>query len=296
MLFFRFHRHTPIIPQVTRKSFLAAAALLVLLHPASCLADSLKAMTFNIRYGTAPDGENAWPHRRELVVKVIRDESPDILGVQEALRGQLDELETALPEYVRVGVGRDADGGGEYSALLYRKTRFDLSDAGTFWLSGTPEIPGSRTWGNNLPRIVTWARLLDRTNGRRFVAANTHWDHQSQPARLESAQLLGDRTKLLCAAGEPAIVTGDFNAAPNNPAIPKLLECAALQDSFRIKHPDEKNVGTFNGFGRSLQPFKIDAVLVSPHWQVEEAEIVRTTEGDRYPSDHFPVTATLTLP
>jgi endonuclease/exonuclease/phosphatase family metal-dependent hydrolase len=230
-----------------------------------------------------------------MVLKVIRDFSPDILGLQEALRSQLDELESELPEFTRIGVGRDADGGGEYSALLYRKSRFDLSDAGTFWLSATPDKPGSRTWGNNLPRIVTWARLLDRTDSRRLLAANTHWDHESQPARLESAQLMAERLRQLSAAGEPVVVTGDFNAAPNNPAIPKLLEGAELKDSFSLMHPDEKNVGTFNGFGERLQPFKIDAVFINDKWEVDEAEIVRTKDGDRYPSDHFPVTANLNL-
>jgi endonuclease/exonuclease/phosphatase family metal-dependent hydrolase len=281
--------------QKLRDVFLAVAAILFFLLEPAAGGEPVRVMTFNIRYGTAPDGENAWPHRRELVFKVIRDFSPDILGLQEALRSQIDELESELPEYTRVGVGRDADGGGEYSALLIRKARFDLSDAGTFWLSATPETPGSRTWGNNLPRIVTWARMLDRTNSRRLIAANTHWDHESQPARLESAQLMAERLRQLSASGEPVVVTGDFNAAPNNPAIPKLIEGAELKDSFSLKHPDKKDIGTFNGFGERLQPFKIDSVFINDKWEVDEAEIVRTKEGDRYPSDHFPVTATLTL-
>ncbi len=281
--------------QKLRIVFLAVAAnLLFFLEPAAG-GEPVRVMTFNIRYGTAPDEENAWPHRRELVFKVIRDFSPEFLGLQYALRSQLDELESELPEFTRVGVGRDADGGGEYSALLIRKARFDLSDAGTFWLSDTPETPGSKTWGNTLPRICTWARLLARTSGRRFVMINTHWDHQSQPARLASGELMAKRIEELSAAGEPVIVTGDFNAAPNNPAFEGLLERASMQDTFRKVHPDETEISTFNGFGTVPRSPKIDAVLVSQEWSVQDAAIVRTHEGKRYPSDHFPISAVVEL-
>ena len=258
-------------------------------------AESVRVMSFNIRYGNAPDGENAWPKRKKLVAKVVKDEQPDLLGLQEALRDQIDYLVDESGEYDKVGVGRERDGGGEYSAILYRRSRFDLSDAGTFWLSDTPETPGSKTWGNTLPRICTWARLLDRTSGRRFVMINTHWDHQSQPARLASGELMAKRIEELSAAGEPVIVTGDFNAAPNNPAFEGLLERASVQDSFRKVHPDETEISTFNGFGTVPRSPKIDAVLVSQEWSVQDAAIVRTHEGQRYPSDHFPIKAIVEL-
>ncbi len=258
-------------------------------------SEPVRVMTFNIRYGTAPDGENAWPKRRDLVVKVIKEANPDVIGLQEALRDQLDFLQDELPEYAKVGVGRDADGGGEYSAILYRAGRFDLSDAGTFWLSATPEKPGSHTWGNTLPRIVTWARLLDRATKRRFVMANTHWDHQSQPAREQGAQLMADRLSEVAKDGKPLVATGDFNAGPQNPAFVKLLEAGKLKDTYRLKHPDEKKVSTFNGFGTKLNGTKIDAVLINDQWQAKDAQIIRTHEGERYPSDHFPLTATIEL-
>jgi endonuclease/exonuclease/phosphatase family metal-dependent hydrolase len=289
------HRFDSILHRTTSIR-LSAAILLAIVAAAPAFAEPVRVMTFNIRYGTAPDGENAWPHRRDLVEKVIREYDPDVIGLQEALRSQLDELRQALPEYSKVGVGREAGGGGEYSAVFYRAARFDLSDAGTFWLSDTPETPGSRSWGNNLPRICTWARLFDRTNERRFLVFNTHWDHESQPARLASGTLLGQRVQKLCAGAEPAIVTGDFNAAPQNPAFVELLTCGDVQDTFRVIHADETDVGTFNGFGKNMQARKIDAVLVTNHWRVQDAAIVRTRDGQRYPSDHFPVTATIELP
>ena len=273
-----------------------AAAIIALAAAAPCSAEPIRVMSFNIRYGTAPDGENAWPHRSALVMDVIDEGAPDILGLQEALREQLDEICRELPEYAKVGVGRNPDGGGEYSAILYRASRFDLSDSGTFWLSATPKQPGSKTWGNNLPRIVTWARLLDRTSGRRMVMFNTHWDHESQPARLKSGELLGKRVHKLASTDEPVIVTGDYNAALKNPAFVSLLEGGSLRDTFRAVHPDETDVGTFNGFGKQTQSPKIDAVLVSDHWEVKDAAIVRTRDGERFPSDHYPVTATVELP
>jgi endonuclease/exonuclease/phosphatase family metal-dependent hydrolase len=171
-----------------------------------------------------------------------------------------------------------------------------LSDAGTFWLSETPTVPGSTTWGNSLPRIVTWVRLLDRTDKRRLIVINTHWDHESQPARLNSGKLLAARVHELSCDTEPVIVMGDFNATPTNPALVALMEQGGLRDTFCVAHPDETNVCTFNGFGRTPNGPKIDAVLVSPQWQVEEAEIVRTRDGELFPSDHWPVTATVSLP
>lgn len=278
-----------------RSSRLLTAILLALALSPTSFAETVRVMSFNIRYGTAPDGENAWPLRRALLMKVIADEAPDLLGVQEALREQLDEIVAELPQYAMVGVGRNADGGGEYSAILYRKSRFDVCDAETFWLSGTPREPGSTTWGNRLPRICTWARLLDRTTGRRLVFFNTHWDHESQPARVEGGKLLGQRVGGVVAADEPAIVTGDFNAAPRNPAFRALLDGGQVRDAFTTLHPEEQEVGTFNGFGRAMGADKIDGVLASEHWRVEDAAIVRTRDGERYPSDHFPVTARLSL-
>jgi endonuclease/exonuclease/phosphatase family metal-dependent hydrolase len=252
-------------------------------------------MTFNIRYGSADDGENSWSNRHELVIDSIKRANVDLLGLQEALREQLDELDHALTQYCRVGVGREAAGGGEYSAIYFRRSRFDLQDAGTFWLSATPQQPGSATWGNSLPRVCTWVRLLDRASGERIVHLNTHWDHQSQAARLESAKLMAERIDQLASSDVPVVVTGDFNAAPENPATRHLAESASLRDSFTIANPDEKKLDTFNGFGNARMSAKIDYVFVSDHWKVRRAAIDRTRPGERYVSDHYPVTAEIVL-
>lgn len=256
----------------------------------------LRVMSFNIRYGTAEDDENAWPKRRELLFQVIRDIGPVILGVQEALDFQVDALTEALPGFEAIGVGRD-DGvrAGEFSAILVDTTRFDVLDRGTFWFSDTPGTPGSASWGNRIPRICTWARVRDHPSGERFYVYNVHWDHESQPSRERSATLLLTRIAGRAHPDEPVLVTGDFNAGETNPAFRALVETerTGLRDTFRDLQTDATEVGTFNGFEGVRDGDKIDAILASGGWCTRSAAIVRTAKGDRYPSDHFPVTAVL---
>ena len=266
---------------------------------------AIEVMTFNIRYGTADDGANSWRFRRELVFDVIREHQPDLLGVQEALRGQLDEIGTAVPGYTEIGVGRD-DGrtAGEYSAILFRHGRFEPLDSGTFWFSDTPDVPGSMSWGNRITRIATWARLRDATTGGTFVVYNLHFDHESQPSRERSAELLAAR--LARQDGEPVIVMGDFNSGEANPAyrfltgagtLPgRTITSPGLRDSYRMVHPGDTLVGTFHGFGGARDGEKIDHILVSGGWTVVDAAIVTTSAAGRYPSDHFPVTAMVRPP
>lgn len=261
----------------------------------------LRVMTFNIRYGTADDGADSWEHRRDLVFEVIRDAAPDIIGTQEALRFQLDELRRALSEYDELGVGRtDGDTVGEYAAILYRRDRLRVEEGGTFWFSGTPEVAGSMDWGANLPRICTWARFVDSESGDAFYVYNVHFDHESQESRERSAGLLLNR---IAERGhpDPVIVTGDFNAGEENRAMRILLgeagdlESLHLRDSFRVVHPDAEEVGTFNGFRGTRSGPKIDAVLVSEEIEVTAAAIRHDARAGRYPSDHFPVTAVLRI-
>lgn len=254
-------------------------------------------MSFNIRYGTAPDGNHVWALRRPVLMKVIRDFDPHVLGVQEALRFQLDELNAAFADFDEVGVGRD-DGrrAGEYTAIFYDTTRLGLIEHQTFWLSDTPDLPGSMTWGNRYVRIVTWARFRERTGGRHFYVFNTHWDHESQPARERSAQLILDRIAHR-QHQDPVLLMGDFNAGEDNPAFRALLtdSIVRLIDTFRERHPDARAVGTYHAFRGDTTGARIDAILTGPGWQVIDAGIVRFSEGGRFPSDHFPVTAVVRL-
>jgi len=263
-------------------------------HPSSV-------MSFNIRYATAADGENRWEKRRHLVVGVIRRHAPDIVGLQEALATQLDELLEALPEYAFVGVGRD-DGkrAGEFAAILYRQDRFTVADSGTFWFSDTPALPGSVGWGNHVTRICTWARFLHRGGNEPFYVFNVHLDHESAPSRLRSARLLLERIEARRHA-DGVIVTGDFNCSEGDPPVRLLTSRAEdgpldFVDTFRVRHPNAGVVGTFNGFRGDRDGEKIDYIFAPRSARVLEAEIIRDHDAGRYPSDHFPVFARIMLP
>jgi endonuclease/exonuclease/phosphatase family metal-dependent hydrolase len=267
---------------------MAAAGL-----PARC--QDLRVMSFNIRYGTANDGDNHWEKRREMVFDLLRSQQSDVIGLQEALRFQLDELLKALPEYAALGVGRD-DGksAGEHSAILYRKSRFSVEESGTFWLSNTPEVPGSKSWGNRITRICTWARLTDRMTGRALYVYNVHLDHESQPSRERSVRLLLERMRARPKA-EPILLLGDLNAGEENPATRFLTSQLdfPLVDTFRVRRSDAAEVGTFHAFRGVTSGAKIDYVFASLDFYVLDAQIVRENRRGRYPSDHFPVTARL---
>jgi endonuclease/exonuclease/phosphatase family metal-dependent hydrolase len=257
--------------------------------------------SFNIRYGTADDGGDAWPHRKELVYGVIRGQDSDFVGLQEALRFQIDAIRESVPDYDEVGVGRD-DGkeAGEYSAILYKSDRWRAEDSGTLWLSDTPDVPGSMTWGNEITRIATWARFVEIETGRAVWLFNTHFDHVSQPSREKSAELLASRIAQR-GSDDPVIVTGDFNAGEANPAILYLKNATkrspvTLVDTFRVAHPDEQPVGTGGGFEGLRDGPKIDYVFAEPDAKVRKAGIIRDHRNGRYPSDHFPVYAEITLP
>jgi endonuclease/exonuclease/phosphatase family metal-dependent hydrolase len=261
-------------------------------------AADVRVMTFNIRFGTAPDSANQWTLRRDFLFEVIRTSAPHVLGVQEALGFQLDEIRAALPQYAQAGVGRD-DGrtGGEYSPILYDSTRLTLLANGTFWFSDTPETPGSTSWGNRITRICSWAVLHDRTTRRSFAVYNVHWDHESQPSRERSAALLLARIAARDNPELPVLVTGDFNAGETNAAFRKLVtdDDLKLRDTFRVTSPGADSIGTFHAFQGRREGEKIDAILASPEWQVKQARIVRSAQAGRYPSDHFPVSAVVRL-
>ena len=262
--------------------------------------EPLTVMTFNIRYGTAKDGENEWAARRDMLFEVVRSANADLVGLQEALDFQIDEIIAAVPIYAVIGVGRD-DGAekGEYSAILFRKDRFHVAEAGTFWFSDTPAMVASKSWGNNITRICSWARFIDR-DGRGFYHYNLHLDHQSQPSRERSTVLLRARIDTRTVP-DPVIVTGDFNVGESNPALATLTLAAGsglppLVDTFRVLHADAKDAGTFSNFKFGYHGTdKIDYILVQPAAEVIAAEIVRTSKNNRYPSDHFPVTARVRL-
>ena len=264
-------------------------------------AFEIDALSFNIRFDNPKDGENAWPNRKEMVGQWVKSESPDVIGLQEALRHQIDDIKKVATAYSEYGVGRD-DGKsrGEHCTILYLKKRFSLdkSDCGTFWFSDTPEKIASKSWGNEIPRICTWGRFIEKKTDKGFYVYNVHYDHRSQPSRLGASELIIQRISKRKRSNDPIILMGDFNASENNPAI-KIFkdEPLNLVDTFRVVKPDEKMVKTFHGFrGGSFSGGKIDHVFMLPKMgKVSSAEIVRFNKDKRYLSDHYPVRAKLSF-
>ncbi|MBL8822880.1 MAG: endonuclease/exonuclease/phosphatase family protein [Planctomycetia bacterium] len=270
--------------------------------PAPKVDASLKVMSFNIRYGTANDGENHWNKRKEFLCETIKKFNPDLLGTQETLAFQRDYLLKELNQFEAFGVGRD-DGKlkGEMAALFYRRDRFNLIEGGHFWLSPTPDIVGSKGWDAALPRIATWVKLKDlqHNDAKPVLFLNTHFDHMGKQARTESALLIRQKLEEL-GNGHTIIVTGDFNTGESTEPYQALFansqgKPASIIDTFRIKHPLRgKEEGTFNGFKPDVKnKERIDWIGCSIDLHVKDAAIDHTTKAGKVPSDHFPVTAIL---
>lgn len=245
----------------------------------------LRVLTFNIRYDTARDGQNAWPFRREMAAELVSSLDCHVIGFQEAMPNQRADLEASLAGYQWVGHGRDADHGGEQCCMAIRQ-ELEIVDSGTFWLATTPDVAGAVGWDAQLTRICTWARLAG--DGRQFTVFNAHWDHVGVRARVESARLLSDR---VMSVPGPVLLMGDFNTAPDSEPIAILR--GALQDSYADANPDSRS-GTFHGFGTQMNGERIDYLFASPEFLIVESRILDQAEGP-FPSDHFPVFARLEL-
>lgn len=277
--------------------FLLPCALAAAVCCGCSAPEPVRAVTFNIRYGTAPDGVHRWESRRDLLLQTLRTLDPDVLGLQEVLAFQADVLREALPEYGFVGVGRD-DGreGGEFAPILYRKRRFTPVASGYFWLSPDSRTPGSVGWDAALTRMVTWVRLQFRENPLvSCTVLNTHLDHRGSVARAESAKLL--RRTIEALGGTPVVLLGDFNCTPGSPPYDTLTlpwgNGGELLDTFSLAQDSAGGSGTFHGFRGTRDGGRIDWILVNRRWRVLHCEIDHSQQEGRYPSDHFPVAATL---
>ena len=260
----------------------------------------LNVMSFNIRYNAPNDSLNAWPYRKDKAASQILFHQAQLVGIQEALHGQILDLLERMPSYKYVGLGRD-DGKekGEYSAILYDTSRLQLLKTQTFWLSETPTVPGSKSWDAAITRIVTWARFRDKLTKKTFYAFNTHFDHIGKVARRESARLL--LQKINDIAGKATIiVTGDFNAAPTDEPIQVITDASSplhLTDTKSISGQSHYGPsGTFNAFGpKETTNDPIDYIFIKKGIKVlQHATISQTWQG-RFSSDHFPVFARLII-
>jgi len=279
------------------KKFFIAISFIV---STSVQSQELNVMTFNIRYNNKNDSLNAWPYRKDNAASQIKFHNVHILGVQEALHEQVMDLSQSLSQYKHVGVGRD-DGKakGEYSAIFYDAARLKLLDSSTFWLSLTPEIPGSKSWDAAITRIVTWAKFTDLKTRKTFFVFNTHFDHIGKEARRESARLFRQKVKGI-AGNSPVVITGDFNSKPSDDPI-KILTDSTDKDKFIDTKalsltPHYGPQGTFNAFtSKETDNEPIDFIFIKGKWKVLQHATLSQTWGGRFSSDHFPVFAKLSF-
>lgn len=249
-------------------------------------------MTFNIRYDNPGDGVNAWPNRKDKVFELLKKYDPDIIGIQEALQHQITDIIAALPEYNYTGTGRD-DGKnkGEYSAILYKKNKFDISNEETSWLSKTPSVAGSKDWDAAITRVVTMAEFRLKGQTRPFYVINTHFDHIGKEARKESALILRKKANQL--SSTPIIITGDFNCTREEPPYKVITEGKgiALHDAAPENAP-----GTFCSFEvGSMACSPIDYIFHSSQWKSSDFKVITDNDGKYYPSDHLPVIVSLSI-
>lgn len=253
-------------------------------------AQALRVMTFNVRLPMATDGADDWPHRRALLAATIRAQAPDVIGTQELYREQGDAIVADVPGYAWFGAGRRGGDGDEHMGVFYRTDRLRVVESGDFWLSDTPDVPGSITWGNLYPRMATWAlfeRIADR---RRFYVFDTHFPYrdEDEDARVRCARLLLQRIDAL-PSGLPVVLLGDFNTAPGGRTHRRLAQ--ALQDAWLVAPRRIGPEGTFHAFSGTPQA-RIDWILVRGLAPVRVRTLTTSAHG-RFPSDHFPVLADL---
>ncbi len=254
---------------------------------------ALRVMTYNLRYASNRP-PNAWQQRRPVAAAMIRETRPDVFGTQEGLYQQVKDLETDLPAYAWIGLGREGGSRGEFMAVFYLRDRLEPLEFDHFWLSDTPDRVGSTSWGNTNRRMVTWIRFRERTAGREFYFFNTHFDHQIQAAREKSAELVKKRVDAL-ATKLPVILVGDFNAAAEaNRAYDVLVNSDGFVDTWKTAAEQGAAIGTFHNYaGPKPGGTRIDWILSRGPVAALSSSVVTFAQDGQYPSDHFPVMASL---
>ena len=267
---------------------LMAAALLL---PQLCFGQEVKVMSYNIRLGSGEDGTNSWMYRCPATLEMLKDQTPDVFGVQEALGYQVNFLDEFADGYDYVGVGReDGKKEGEHMAIFWNKKTMKLLKWGTFWLSETPEKP-SMGWDAACYRTATWALMKDKRTGKKFYFVNTHLDHVGKEARANGLALIVDRIADINPDGLPMVLVGDFNVKPDDPCLAGL---DALMKSVRKIAAKTDSRHTYNGWGKATKDSVIDYIYISGFSACPEYQTVTKKYSNRtFISDHYPITARL---
>ncbi len=260
----------------------------------------ISVISLNIRYDNPADAPNDWTARKDYVVSFLKEESPGIFGLQEAFWHQYIYIDSALSAWESVGSGRD-DGfrAGEMTPVFYKKDLFAKLNSGTFWLSETPAIPGSKGWGAVLPRIVSWVQLEEKQTGKEFYFFNTHYSHMSDSARLMSSKIILEKIEEIAGA-RPFILTGDFNMRPDSKAYAVLTENseedALIIDSYSVSETKPGGLDyTYNGFSDKMGSGRIDYVFLSRDIKVLSHNTPEPRQDGLFLSDHWPVVVKLKL-
>ena len=274
------------------------ALFMVFVIAANAFPQSVRVMTFNIRLDISSDGANVWNNRKANLVSMVKFHKADIIGLQEAQKHQIDYIQQSLPEYGWFGVGRD-DGKekGEFTAIFYRKDRFDTLETSTFWCSETPEHPGLG-WDAAYQRITTFGKFKDKSTEKTFYFFNTHLDNEGEIARLESAKLIKKKMETIC-GNLPVIFTGDFNSFPDSPPYKVIVSLSDTTSSLELfdSHSITKSKphgpsGTFTGFDLNATPKEpIDFIFVKKGITVLSHGTLSDSFDGYLPSDHYPVLA-----
>ena len=257
----------------------------------------MKILTCNIRCSCDGDGENGWSYRDAYCAEVIRAQTPDIICFQEMWEPQADYLTPAFPAFHAFGMVDEPTGRNPVNTIFYHADSFHLVSAGGYWLSERPHVPGSRSWESGYIRLANWVRLADKATGAEFRVVNTHLDVSSQAAREHQARLLVEDAAAYPVAF-PQILTGDMNCDSTNAAI-KAIESGGWRDTYAAIHGRDDPGPTFHAFQgpafKRESPGKIDWIFSRGTVAVVDAGIIRDSTGNRYPSDHYFVSATLAI-
>ena len=262
----------------------------------SVIGQSLRLITYNMRYDAASDGENAWSHRKDMFVRQLLEQGPDIVGTQEGLPHQIQYIDERLIEYSYVGIGRDGiEKGGEYSALFYNESKLELLKSGTFWLSKTP-VKSSTGWDAALPRICTYGLFKEKMSGTILFVFNTHLDHVGVKARKKSLRVIEKMIAHLNPKEYPVVVMGDLNADPDDKII-RSFSKAYTDTGFSAHEKQLPAGGTFNAFDLNAPArHRIDYIFLDKeNFVIDSYQILVEPAGHSFLSDHFPVIVDVTL-
>ena len=268
---------------------LILSGLFFVFNSCSSSSENINIMTYNIRLDTEADGINMWDNRKEGVLSLIKEESVDVLGIQEGLPSQIEYLSKQLDGYSMIGEGRDGGNNGEYSAIYYNDNKMNLIETETFWLSETPEIP-SIGWDAAIKRIVTVGLFKMKDSDLELLVYNSHFDHIGKIAREKSVGVILNHIKENNYQNRPLIVMGDFNANPDD--LPIELLSKELNDSFKLL-PLENPVGTFNGFDLDSKLLdRIDYIFTKNLKITNYKHLDKKLSSGLWPSDHLPILIT----